>query len=325
MAHIEWLRTVFDDGMHNAFTDLAYWRGHYYISFRRAEAHRIFPRGGVFVIRSRDLESWEVCASITTGLDDRDPKMAVDGDRLWVFFGAWRFEVDREMQIVGDRTIESFASCTTDGTTWSTPQAIYEPRWWLWRPMHCDDGFYCAAYAEFPGEGKQGFMLDLLRSEDGLQWSKVCPLVDDGTGDETGLLRFDDGRMLAVVRTTGSTTLIMESPGPPYTQWQRWEVDHWIHAPVVAQVGDRLVTVGRFDAGDRRHVTRLWQIRDHATELLLELPSGGDNSYCGMHVEDENTLLISYYSQHTFLDAPGFQPSGKPAAIHLAKICFDVE
>lgn len=332
MPQLEWVRKIFDDGMHNAFTDLKFWKGYYYVSFRRAEQHGIWPHGDVVIIRSADLENWEVCGMLTTGLDDRDPKMAVDGDRLWVFFGSWHMEVDRDCKLVedGKRWIESHASFTTNGTSWEVAKSLYKPGWWLWRPERFEDAFYCAAYGEYLGTGAGDFDVDLLKSADGYHWEKVTTMIGDQEGDETGLFRYPDGRMLAVVRSKGDQTHLMESQ-PPYTDWSRWTVRHWIHAPVIAEVDGRIVTVGRFkvttdEAGQPldpvRYVTRLWELKDHTTHFLLELPSGGDTSYCGFVVPDEKTLLISYYSQHEFVDTPDFRHGHKPAAIYMAKVSF---
>ena len=53
---------------------------------------------------------------------------------------------------------------------------------------------------------------------------------------------------------------------------------------------------------------------------LCSLPSGGDNSYCGLVADGPGALLVSYYSQHEFEGVPGFVLNDKPAALYLARV-----
>ncbi|MBN2449359.1 MAG: hypothetical protein JXR77_03155 [Lentisphaeria bacterium] len=46
MAELLEVRRLVADGHHNAFTDLLFWRGHYTLSFRKAEHLLTVPSGG---------------------------------------------------------------------------------------------------------------------------------------------------------------------------------------------------------------------------------------------------------------------------------------
>lgn len=334
MAKLDWVRKIYEDGMHCAFTDLVRWKGHYYCCFRHAEQHAILPYGDVFIIRSGDLEQWDVCAKLTTGLDDRDPAMVVDGDRLWVYFGSRYRETDTAGEPVqnGKAYTQSHASYTTDGTSWHVPIPVYERDYWLWHPYRFEDGFYCAAYTPIADRDKR--WLDFLRSDDGVTWAHVSNMASDGDCGETGLYRYEDGRILAAIRRGAkyTGTHFMEA-APPYTSWTRWSVPHDMMAPNMAKVGDVLVGAGRtcrkepgVDYGTTKGIanTHVYMIDPDTktTEHLMQLPSGGDTSYCGMVVLDERTLLISYYSQHEYMDRPDFQKARKPASIYLAQLSF---
>src|SRR3954454_24458511 len=66
---------IWDAGKHNAFTDLARWRGKWYCTFRESEAH-VGGDGGLRVLESADGRAWESVALITeNGVDLRDPKL----------------------------------------------------------------------------------------------------------------------------------------------------------------------------------------------------------------------------------------------------------
>ena len=323
MCVLEWVRRIYEDGMHCAFTDMAVWGGHYYVCFRRAEQHEVVPCGDVFIIRSEDLEHWEVCGRITTGLDDRDPHLVPDGQRLWVFFGSRSWEttfVDGQVHMVrdGEQSLQSHASFTTDGLTWRTPIPVFEPDHWLWHPYRFEDGFYAVSY----GERRDAL---LVRSPDGLDWQEVCDLPIQG--EEAALARLDNGRLLAAVRAADHEPVVhFLEAAPPYARWTRWSAPHKLEGPALARVGNRIVAAGRRDdpadpANDRALLTSLHEVdvAEQKTRRLLDLPSGGDTSYCGLVFEDDHTLLVSYYSQHEHLGRDDvFQR--RPASIYLARV-----
>src|SRR3954470_16224124 len=71
---------IWDRGRHNAFTDLARWRGRWYCTFREAEGH-VGGDGRLRVLASADGRDWEPSALIAeAGADLRDPKLSVTPD-----------------------------------------------------------------------------------------------------------------------------------------------------------------------------------------------------------------------------------------------------
>ncbi|HCQ03555.1 MAG TPA: hypothetical protein DIT99_23965, partial [Candidatus Latescibacteria bacterium] len=87
MALIDWVRCIHSDGWHNAFTDLQWFKGKYYVCFRNGLSH-VSPEGKVVVIASDDLYRWErVGVPVNTTGDDRDPHLIVAEDRLYVIVG----------------------------------------------------------------------------------------------------------------------------------------------------------------------------------------------------------------------------------------------
>ena len=120
----------------------------------------------------------------------------------------------------------------------------------------------------------------------------------------------------------------LEAP-PPYENWSHWSVRHRMAGPELAVVGERIIGGGRsddpYDTEGRKTITAIYEIdfANQWTRPVMDLPSGGDNSYPGMVVEDDKTLLVSYYSQHEYLGREGFRHHRKPASIYLARITFD--
>ena len=65
MSELVSLQRVVADGYHNAFTDLTYWQGHYYLGYRHAQTHAVDPPGDVIILRSADLTDWEQVPDLT--------------------------------------------------------------------------------------------------------------------------------------------------------------------------------------------------------------------------------------------------------------------
>ena len=321
MAELLSLSKVFDDGSHASVTDLTRWRGETWLAFRSGHRHQPWPPGHIVVLTSRDSATWEERARITTGLDDRDPKLVPDGERMLVYFGSHLEEHDSDGRRVSGkpRLTWSHATWTTDGRHFAHPVRVSEASFWLWSPKRFGDHFWCAAYGRDAACDDPPLEVVLMRSADGVAWERHVTLLGDGEGNEATLHRYADGRMLAVVRGTGDETHLLFAE-PPYTDWSRSSVPHWMHAPAIAEVDGKLVVAGRDRTDDGGYVTRLWELDGERTLPLLDLPSGGDTSYCGLVAEEDGTLSVSYYSQHEFLDRPDFRICERPAAIYLARV-----
>src|SRR5918996_1387713 len=71
------VRKIWDEGKHNAFTDLVRWRDKWYCTFREADAH-VGGDGKLRVLESADGERWDPVALVAEqGIDLRDPKLSV--------------------------------------------------------------------------------------------------------------------------------------------------------------------------------------------------------------------------------------------------------
>ena len=135
----------YGDGRHNAFTDLAFWKGHYYLCFRHGETHGSLD-GVIRIMRSTDMRNWEACGTCRTAGDDRDPHFTVTDDRLYVYFGVWDLAHWPGNRVPDRKSVRSHFASTTNGTTWSAVQGIWEPGWWVWRVRHHEGMFYGGAY-----------------------------------------------------------------------------------------------------------------------------------------------------------------------------------
>ena len=323
---------LFADGYHNAFTDLIFWKGHYYLSFRKAQAHGVAPAGDAVVYRSLDLERWDLCARFDSGADDRDPKLIDAGDRLGVVFGTWfpRWGDGTRSVRNAENDLVSHVAVSRDGTSWSVPRQVYGVNYWFWRILPAPEGFFCAAYHFGRRDDRDMRTVHLFFSEDLFDWRLRCLMRSGGGPGEPVLYQPKPGHMHCIIRTLEPNhhSWIGQSRAP-YTAWTWSDLGVMIHAPMVLAVGDRRIVAGRSqkedlpegcytDYGERwTHYTSVWEVKETEAEHLLTVPSGGDCSYVGLAHGTEGEILMSYYSQHERLPLPPEPPT--PADVFLAR------
>ena len=256
------------------------------------------------VIASDELYRWErVGVPVNTTGDDRDPHLIVADDRLYVIVGTSSWS--EAMPEIGKekRYVRTYCSYTDDGINWSKPQQIYEDHYWVWGVGYADGIFYGLAYS---GDGKladAATHLHLVRSNDALDWEKVSQVSPDGS--EATFRMAEDGTMRVAIRDKKETRLSIATAKPPFEDWQLTDVDKIIPAPKLIQVGGQEYIIGHHHLPDSNNPgsyidrrTSVWRIEDYKLEHVLDLPSSGDTSYVGVIIQEDESVLLIYYSQH---------------------------
>ncbi len=197
--------------------------------------------------------------------DTRDPHFLVFRDKLFVYTGTWysgpttlaRKDYDLNKHL-------GYAAWSDDGTTWHSP-IMLEGTFghYIWRAAAFGDKAYLCGrrktgFAVGPrGEGREVESL-MLESDDGLIWRKRA-VFQETAGDETAFLFEPDGSVLAIGRRSGPAQLLRSRP--PYTQWDRKDLDRYVGGPLVVKWGDHYLVGGRKTtrkAGRRRRSAGWW-------------------------------------------------------------------
>jgi len=301
MASINWLKQVWADGKHNAFTDLVKWQGRYFLTFRNGTSHGSMD-GRILILCSEDLESWDLEAEITTSGDDRDPKFLLTSEQLFLFFPSRTSDTPRR----GGTLVSSSA----DGRKWSKPQKAFIENFTFWRPKEFQGLYYVAAYY-YGGDASEARRVELLKSQDALHWQSLSTIHCDGSS-ETALLFFPDGRLLAVVRRKEKPAALAKSK-LPFEAWEISDLNVPLQGPAIIEMKGKIYAGGRKflkEAGPLgRAQSALYVLEDEQLVEILTPPSGGDTSYPGFLPQGEDELLISYYSSHE-----------GPSSIYLAEV-----
>jgi len=324
-AKLEWAEKAFGDGRHNAFTDITFWHGVFYLCFRNGTSHGSMD-GLIKIMRSADARAWEPCGELDTLGDDRDPHFAVTEDALYVFFGVWDLKHGEEHATPDRNSIRSHMASTHDGSTWSKIQGVYEPGWWLWRVIQYKGTFYTAAYTAYRPKPAQR-ELRLLSSPDGLEWNLISTIAKDRMPTESDLWFDGQGSLNVITRMADETNeACWFKSDASLKEWRPQFLGDIIHSPAVARWQDRIFVAGR-GKSDRGWVTRVWGLSSDRAVSLLTLPSTGDTAYPGLIVDPataadtlQPALLISWYSQHEPKNEP--MPSKNAANIYVGRIVF---
>jgi hypothetical protein len=315
---------IWDQGKHNAFTDLIRWRDQWYCSFREADDH-VGGDGQLRVLMSADGQKWESAALIgEQGIDLRDPKLSITpDDRLMIVAGG---SVYAGKTFKGRQPRVMFSK---DGREWTAPQRVLSEGEWLWRVTWHGGKAYGVSYnaqertspaakaAATTGKVESGpaeWKLKLVASSDGVKYDVITHLDVPGHPNETTVRFMPDGEMIAMVRREGGTTFgwIGHSPAP-YKDWKWKETQHRFGGPNFIRLPDGTLWASSrsYPGGAKTVLARMTADGEYAPALTF--PSSGDNSYAGL-VWHDGLLWMSYYSSH----------EGK-TSIYLAKIKAPLE
>src|SRR5687768_3358708 len=127
---------IWDQGLHNAFTDLVRFNNRFYCTFREGTAHVKGNDGTARVIMSEDGKKWVSVAHLKIpGKDIRDPKLSISPDKkIMVLMDV---ETTQEGKVIGRNPFVSFSDAA--GNSFSAPKESMVDKkiasWsdWVWR------------------------------------------------------------------------------------------------------------------------------------------------------------------------------------------------
>jgi len=318
------VRRVFHNGEHNAFTDMCWYRGRIWLTFRSCpDGHMVHPTSRILILSSGDGgATWDQQHEFRVPLrDTRDPHFLVFRDRLFVYTGTWysgkttlpRDQYDLNLHL-------GYAVFSDDGDLWSEPQMLEGTfGHYIWRAAVFGDRVYLCGRRKpgfevlARGEGRRVESL-MLESEDGLIWNS-CAVFQAVNGDETAFRFESDGRGIGIARAGGGGTaglLRCSAPGQP---WTRTDLGVAIGGPLLSRWQGNDVVGGRRMIAGQPSRTQLWWLQQDGLRPLAELPSDGDNSYPGLVTLTSGNALVSWYSSHE-ADSTG----QRITAIYLAEL-----
>lgn len=300
------IRRIWDRGNHNAFTDIAFFKGKLYVVFREGDGH--IPNkdntgnGIIRILSSVSGEFWESAAVIQLeGIDLRDPKISVTPkNRLMIMMGGSKYE-NGEL-----KSIASYVSISDpNATKFSAPEAIAFDESiksdfdWLWRVTWYDKVGYGVVYQSYVDGEKGKNKAYLVKTTKGTEYEVVTELNVDGTPNEATIRFLSGGEMLILIRREGDDKMgMLGSSKAPYTDWSWEKLDFRLGGPNFEIIPINKILIGtRVYSEDGNYTALLLGKKNEPYKEVMRLPSGGDNSYIGMFTIS-GYVWVSYYSSH---------------------------
>jgi hypothetical protein len=319
---------VVNNGKHNAFTDLTYWKGSFYLAYRAADFHSGSNKSKIVIMSSVDAKKWEELVQLDgNGSDIRDPKFAVVKDRLFVF----ALKNDHFLA-VPDKSAYSY---TTDGKSWTRFENINLSGWLIWRPKTTDSlTWYAPFYWHNLGESY------LLKSTDCIKWSLTGKLYKGDNTNETEMTFLNDSTLMSVGRAAFSDNTDGSPEGFTIISTSSFPFDNWsfckrsfitrLDGPTLFTFKGNAYAIGRyqplaggitrfFDDLFSRKRTSIFMIKNYDLIYLTDILSGGDTAYSGA-VAIGDTLYFSYYTSDISKDYPWLLGMFNPTSIRMGRV-----
>jgi hypothetical protein len=289
---------IYDTKEYSAFTDLIRFGDAFYCSFRVGNNHAGGEDGKVRIIRSQNGDHWETVALLDKpGLDLRDPKLSITPDgRIMVIIGGSVYDGKTRLDM---RPQVSFSDHS--GSSFSSPIEVHikpesgRKNSWIWR-VTWNEGTGYGTRVQIKSQNSWSVYID--KTTDGSHFEEVSQLDVDGLPNES-TIRFDDkGKMYVMVRREGGDKMgILAKSKPPYTNWIYEKLDFQLGGPNFLFLDKKRLVMGTRKYKNERKTQILITDLDGNVKKTFVLPSGGDTSYPGMLIFNDQ-LWVSYYSSH---------------------------
>jgi len=300
-------KRIWSRGGHNAFTDIISFGDYIYVVFREASCCHFSEDGKARIIRSKDTIVWEDVAVLAVpDKDVRDPKFSICPNNTLCLNATARQYV-RLNEFNTNFIHQSYVWNSHNGVNWTDAQPVLHSNYWLWRVRW--DKEINQAYGFSYRTGGNNY-LSLHSSHDGVDFiTKKYKIFDDDWPNETDLVFINDSTAISLVRRSPNSNSIIGLSRKPFIEWRWEELNEKIASPNLLLLPDKRIIAGvrYLEPSARTSISLIDPVEKKITEIL-QLPSGGDNGYPGMILQDD-TLIVSYYSSHE-----------KRTSIYLAKI-----
>lgn len=288
------VKQIWQQGSHNAFTDLCEYQSRYFCCFREASKH-ISNEGIVRVLVSDNLNDWQLISTVRVYRADlRDPKLVVDNKgKLCLLFAQVAINAQ------GQRVKLSSHFCKSkNGITWSAIKQLGEDNFWLWRLSWFKNQAYGISYGAGKvklNKGDPNSTFEVVNHDlfSHAKYGKAYP-------NESDIVFLPDNTAVCVLRRDAdSCTAQLGRSKFPFTQWQWFDLKQYVGGPALILYQDKIILAGRSYSKEQGCRTSIWTVNlsTNAIEHQLTLPSSGDTSYPGLVIKDQQ-LIISYYSEH---------------------------
>ncbi|MHA1276798.1 MAG: hypothetical protein ACTSQI_09750 [Candidatus Helarchaeota archaeon] len=225
-------------GRHNAFTDLTYWKGQFFLTFRMAPSHGSHNNPQIAIYSAPDAQNWTLQKTFRTNASDiRDPHFGIVHDKLFVYI-ITKFD---------NGSLTTQYSYSINGTDWCSLQNVNPSGVRFWRPKTQDNMTWFIPSI-------RSNLVELWNSTDGTNWTKISIISDRPGADETEIEFSENGSLIATTRLQSSTilgdnsqTTLISYTTPPYESWSHEKSNITrLDGPILFSYNNKTFAIGRY-------------------------------------------------------------------------------
>lgn len=281
---------VYHTSPYSAFTDLAFYEGNFYLTFRIAREHGFDTTSSIKTLRSKDFMRWsDFSTNRDKGLDVRDPKFLVDKEQLFLNYTTITNNVP-----INKKQLKLFAVNGLDKTILLRNDFTKNDIWyWYTGPLH----------GELLSMGYKDAKVNYYHMSQSKSPYLKCALDLPNHASE-GRFVADKKNLYSVVRTKFKGILVISNLlnicAPTLFQLPIYQLGG---PNITVFNADNLLISGRelIDNNNSGKNVKtslfLFNTKLNTISKLMELPSFSDNGYAG-HVVKNDIIYVSYYDHH---------------------------
>ena len=295
------IKKIWDRAPHNAYSDITFFKGKFYVVFRESEASDQ-GEGKIRILSSSDGDFWESSGLLAVnGVDLRDPKITYNPKkRLLILAGGVKKDGGETTGIVTYKSLSD-----PSGARFAEPEPIelderiasdYN---WLWRLTWYGKvgyGVLCQTHVE-GDEGKTKALL--VSTSKGTEYELISELEIPGNPTEA-TVRFLTGSEMAILTNMKGEgeTAYLGTAKEPYTDWQWDKTELKLEGPNFELIPINKMVVGaRLEDENGSYTGLIMGKKGEPYREVMRLPSGGETGHPGLY-SIAGYVWMSYHSSH---------------------------
>lgn len=272
----------------NNNVDAIAYKGRYYMSCRSAPTHFASEKTRMYILSSTDMQDWKVEHEIAMGRDKREPRFAIQGDSLYMYFFTgskhW-YEFKPDALLV----------TATDGNgKWSESASTGLDGYVPWRVRIKDGTMYMSAYygVDLYNKNHKGD-LRLFTSTDARTWQPLTaqPQIGEPTAEEGEFIFDKNGHLYGTIRLESTGSLIVRADSNDLGNWKYNRSKFKYDSALLFEHNDEIYLIARRNVPGEVDRSKKW-LGENTQRLLNLAKYSLSSKKTALYKLDKTTLDI---------------------------------